>query len=350
MRAGARPTDLTRRCTWSSFLVATMVAACDGPPEPSVLDRWLDEVRAAEAEAQRSHEHEDESADWTLTVLGRIRAEQPLLLRNPDLLSASTVEVGARPPLENAEHGDYRGVRISTLVERAGGPEPGVDEVTVIASDGFRATIDWDDIARAPIVLATYEGEERLRREQGGPLITVFPLDAFPDLLERYTESFWVYYVTHLMVGTPAPAVRVGEQMLDEAALLALPQHELLASVGYRVGWPSDAVRVAGPRLRDVLSAAGIDVNEGDRVRVQSLAPISRGDDRPTYVSAAEVESGDVILGLRWGDGDASITARLGGPVVLAFTDAIAEAHPGHDWLTFVTDLRVEPAPTEGEP
>lgn len=326
---------------WVGSLAAALVG-CDQAPDPAELDRWLEEAHRAEAEAQRSHEVEDEATDWTLTVLGETRSGAPLLLRNPDLEAASTVTIGARPPLSAAEHGAFRGVRLSELVGRAGGPMPSVEEVTLVASDGFRATVAWQDVERAPIVLATYLDGVRLRREQGGPLITAFPLDDYPDLLERYTESYWVYYVTHLVVGTPRPTVRVGDQQLDADALGRLPTSEVRASVGYRVGWPSDAVRVVGPTLAEVLRAANLELPEGGRIRVLSLAPISRGPDRPTYVSAAEVESGEVLLGLAYGEDGAPIPARLGGPIVLAFSDAIAGAHPGHDWLTFVTDVRIE--------
>lgn len=354
MREAGRPRSLSkvpsRALSWATTCATSLVAVlvgCDAAPDAAQLDRWLDEAHRAEAEAQSSHELEDESTDWTLTVLGETRSGAPLLLRNPDLEAASTVTIGARPPLAASEHGSFRGVRLSALVERAGGRLPSVEEVTLVASDGFRATVAWQDVERAPILLATYLDGVRLRREQGGPLITAFPLDDYPDLLERYTESYWVYYVTHLVVGTPPPTVRVGDQHLDEGALHRLPTSEVRASVGYRVGWPSDAVRVVGPTLAEVLRAANLEVPEGSRVRVLSLAPISRGADRPTNVSAAEVESGEVILGLAYGDDGAPIPARLGGPIVLAFSDAIAATHPGHDWLTFVTDVRIELAAGE---
>jgi hypothetical protein len=311
-------------------------------PQDADLDRWLFEAQAAEREAQRTHELEDETLAWTLTVLGETRSGAPLLLRNPDIEAASTVTIHAAPPLDGAVVSEFRGARLSDLVQRAGGPLPGVDEVTLLASDGFRATVAWEDLSRAPILLATHCDGIRLRREQGGPLIAAFPLLEYPELLERYTESFWVYYVTHLVVGTPAPSLRVGEHHLERDALLALPTRELSVSVGYRVGWPSETVRLVGPSLREVLRAGNLELPEGMRVRVMSLAPISRGSERATHFSWTEVAAEEVILGLRYGEDETPIPARLGGPIVLAFSDAVAAAHPGHDWLTFVTDVRVE--------
>jgi hypothetical protein len=217
-----------------------------------------------------------------------------------------------------------------------------VHEVTIVASDGFRATLGWDDVVRAPIMLATYRDDVRLRREEGGPLLAVFPLDDVPDLLARYTESWWVYYVTHLVVGTPAAHLRVGDVVLDDAALGALPEASVTATVGYRVGWPSEPVRVAGSSVAALLAAAGLPLPPGGRVRVSTLAPISRGPDRPTYLSEAEVRSERVIVARTWGEDGAPIPARLGGPLVLAFSDEIAREHPDHDWLTFVTDLTIE--------
>jgi hypothetical protein len=325
-------------------MAATLLAGCEEHAGDAALDRWLDEARAAELAAQRAHESEDESAAWTLTVLGETGRGQPLVLDHAAFEATSTVTVGATPPLEGAEHGSYRGGRIDALVGAAGGALPDVAEVTLVASDGFRATVLWSDAVRAPILLATHRDGERLRREDGGPLLAVFPLDEHPDLLARYTESWWVYYVTHLLVGTPAPRLRVAAREFDAAALEALPETEVVASVGYRVGWPSEPTRLVGSSLAALLEAAGVALPEGGRVRVTTLASITRGSDRPTYVSASEVQSGQVIVARAYGPEDRPIPARLGGPLVLAFSDELASSHPEHDWLTFVTDLAIEPS------
>lgn len=323
-------------------LAVLALSACEDRASDEDLDRWLEEARAAETAAQAAHESEDEAAFWTLTILGQIAADGPVILRNADLESASTITVGATPPLEGAEHARFRGARIGDLIARAGGPRAGVHEVTLVASDGFRATLAWEDVVRAPLLLATYRDEVRLRREEGGPLLAVFPLDDVPDLLDRYTESWWVYYVTHLVVGTPDASLRVGDRTLGAAELAALPSTELTASVGYRVGWPSEPVRLAGPSVAALLAAAGVPLPDDGRVRVTTIAPITRGPERPTYLSAEEVRTERVILGRTHGADDQPIPARLGGPLVLAFSDEIARDHPDHDWLTFVTDLTVE--------
>jgi hypothetical protein len=323
-------------------MAAPLLGACEEHADEATLDRWLDEASAAELAAQRAHEREDESAAWTLTVLGEIGRGAPLVLDHAAFASASAVTVGATPPLEGAAHASYRGARIDALISEAGGALAGVEEVTLVASDGFRATVAWSDAVRTPILLATHRNDERLRRESGGPLLAVFPLDEHPDLLTRYTESWWVYYVTHLLVGTPSPRLRVAERELDAAALAALPETELVASVGYRVGWPSEPTRLLGPSLAALLDAAGASLPEGGRVRVRTLAQITQGDDRPTFVSASEVQSGRVIVARAYGPDARPIPARLGGPLVLAFADELASEHPEHDWLTFVTELAVE--------
>lgn len=323
-------------------LAAALLGACEERASEAELDRWLAEVRAADEQERALHASEDESAGWTLTVLGATGRGAPRLLGPGELEAASTETVRAAPPLVGAQHAEYRGARIDALVARAGGAPPGVDEVTLIAADGFRATIAWSDVIRAPIILATHRDGERLRREDGGPLLAVFPLDEHPDLLARYTESWWVYYVTHLVVGTPAASVRIGTRDFDDAALAALPESELVTSVGYRVGWPSEPVRIVGPSLAALFEAAGLGLDEGSRVRVMTIAAITRGDERPTYVSADEVRSGGVLLGRAYGPDGRPIPARLGGPLVLAFSAEVARAHAEHDWLTFVTELRVE--------
>jgi len=339
--SGARSVRAAR-CLAPVCIAAALLGACEERASEAELDRWLAEVRAADEQARARHATEDESAGWTLTVLGATAQGVPAVLGAAELGSASTTTVAAAPPRVGAEHATYRGARIDALVARAGGAREGVDEVTLVAADGFRATIAWSDVIRAPIILATHRDGERLRREDGGPLLAVFPLDEYPDLLARYTESWWVYYVTHLVVGTPAASVRIGTRDFDDASLAALPESELLTSVGYRVGWPSEPVRIVGPSLAALLEAAGLALDEHSRVRVMTIAAITRGDERPTYVSAEEVRSGGVLLGRAYGPEARPIPARLGGPLVLAFSGEAARAHAEHDWLTFVTDLQVE--------
>lgn len=324
-----------------AFLVAPLVG-CDDGPDDGELDRLLEEVRSAETAAQAAHATEDESAGWTLSVVGLTGDGRPDVLSYADITGLPVTEVHATPPLEGAVAADFAGPSIAAIIEHAGGANAGVEEVTLFASDGFRATMSFEDVGRYPILLATHRDGDRLAREHGGPLLAVFPLTTFPELAERYTESWWVYYVTHIVVGTEVPYLRVGTAMLDAAALAALPTRSITASVGYRVGWPSEPATITGPSLATVLVAAGADLGSATSIRVLGHAPITRSAERPTRVAAADVASGDVILGLAYGDPPAPIPARLGGPLVLCFTDEVATRQNGHDWLTFVDELVVE--------
>lgn len=337
----------------ATAVLAVLALGCDDTPDDAALERMLAEARAAEEVAQREHADEDETAGWTLTVLGQTALGRPEVMSYAALGELTPTEVEARPPLEGAVSARFAGPTLRAILEHAGGAAADVRDVTLVASDGFRATIELEDLIGYPILLATRRDGERLERELGGPLLAVFPLGTYPHLAERYTESWWVYYVTHVVVGTEPAYVRVGARAVAADVLASLPTRTLTASVGYRVGWPSEPSSITGPTLEAVLAAAGADLTGASGVRVLGHAPITRSAERPTRVSAADAASGDVILGLSYGDPPAPIPARLGGPVVLCFTDAVAARQNGYDWLTFVDELvveRSEAAPSDGAP
>ncbi len=320
--------------------------------EPRMDDAWiaaqLDEAHARNTAAVLEHGEDDERRDWTLTLIGPDGTTEVLAFGRVAALATDEIHTTESAEARSTEVLRFRGARISSLIDRVPGGAL-ASEVTILASDGFRATVGMDDVRLYSILLATEVGGTPLGRDHGGPLYSVFPLTEHPELSARYTSSFWVFYVTHLMIGTAPPVLRVGERTLDTAALEALPNVSITAEVGYRVGWPSEPVRLSGVRLRDVLAAVGTPVLPGGRVRVLSRAPITHSAERPTYVHASDVLANDVILALRYGEGDDPIPSRLGGPIALAFPAEVVERMEEHDWLTFVDELVVEPPPA-GEP
>jgi hypothetical protein len=331
------------------LLVAVVaLAACDSRMDDAWVAARLEEAHARNAAAVLAHGEEDERRDWTLTLVGPDGTTE--VLPFPQIQTLATDEIETTESAESRSPAvlRFRGVRLSHLVGRVPGGASST-EVTIFASDGFRTTVAMDDVRLYSIMLATEVDGAPLGRDHGGPLYSVFPVTEHPELAARYTSSSWVFYVTHLMIGTAPPVVRVGEHTLDAAAIEALPRVSITAEVGYRVGWPTEAVRLSGPRLRDLLAAAGASLAPGDRVRVLSRAPITRSDERPTYVSASDVLEHDVILAMRYGEGDDPIPSRLGGPTALAFPAEVVAHMDEHDWLTFVDELSVEPPSELGE-
>lgn len=327
------------------LLFATLsLVACDERQDDAWIAARTAEAHERNAAAVLEHGQEDERRDWTLTLVGPDGTAEVLPFARVETLATDEIGTTESAESRSAEILHFRGARISQLVGRVPGGDL-ASEVTILASDGFRATVAMDDVRLYPIMLATEVDGAPLGRDHGGPLYSVLPVTEHPELSARYTSSWWVFYVTHLMIGTAPPAVRVGEHTLDAAALDAIPQAAITAAVGYRVGWPSEPVRLSGVRLRDVLAAAGTPVLPGGRVRVLSRAPITHSDERPTYVSASDVLEHDVILARRYGEGDNPIPSRLGGPLALAFPPEVVERMEEHDWLTFVDELVVE-APT----
>lgn len=291
-----------------------------------------------------AHGPRDERDDWTLTVLGQVR--EPQTLSWTALAELGTVEFATHSHAEDLTRVGratrFRGPRVDAIIAHAGA-DPSVEEITYLAFDGFRATVSAEHARRYPLILAQEADGVLIPRDLGGPLYAAYPLDEHPELVARYDGSSWVFYVTHVIVGTEAAAIHVGDHTLDAGALDALPQATLVETVGYRTGWPADAVRLEGPRLRDVLEAGGVAVPERGFVRVVSHAPITQGDTRPTRIAVRDVATQDIILATRYGERREPIPARLGGPVVLALPREVAAHLPEHDWLTFVTHVSVEP-------
>jgi hypothetical protein len=329
-------------------LAMVWLVACDRRADEDWIAARLAEAHERNEAAALEHGQEDERREWTLTLVGPDGTSEVMPFARVATMATDEVSTTESAESRSAEILRFRGVRFSQLVARVPGGDRATD-VTILASDGFRATVLMDDVRLFPILLATEMGGTPLGRDHGGPLYSVFPVTEHPELSGRYTSSWWVFYVTHLIVGTAPPAVRIGERTLDAAALDALPRVSIEAAVGYRVGWPSEPVRLSGVRLRDVLAAAGAPAIPGGRVRILSRAPITHGDERPTYISANDVLEHDVILALRYGEGDEPIPSRLGGPIALAFPEEVLQRLDEHDWLTFVDEL-VPLGPAEEAP
>lgn len=348
-----------RRLTPPAVLVAVgLLAACDRGPSDAQLDQWLEEAREADREAMARHGDDDERARWTLTVVNPIAESTELRWRELDRMAGTTVDTDLPPEGDVHRHASFRVVTLAQLLERADGPRAR-DDVTLVAYDGFRATIDVADLAAHPIGLAVEADGRPIDRASGGPLFTVFPISETPALLQRYSSSWWVFYVTHILIDTPPPRVNIVDRRPNRdptphsvyaSVLTSLPRNRLTMSVGYRTGWPSEPVVLEGVLLRELLETRDILLEPGDEIRVNAIAPLTRGDSRPTVLSADEVMLRPTMLAMRWApegstggaETTVDIPARLGGPLTLAVPSEVQQRLGDRVWLTHVDEIVVQ--------
>jgi len=325
----------------AAIAIATCSIGCDRGVSGATIDRELAEARAAEASERARHGDGDERATWTLTVTGRVPSTLVLPFREVEQLA--TTEYLAKPSVERADPppARFRGARLSALLARADAA-PDLSEVTLVANDGFRATFAAADVLEFPIMLSVLWDGAAIPRSRGGPLFTTLPNQTAPAIADRYTYSWWVFYVTHLVADTASVAVRVGDRTFGASDLAALPQAAVDVRHGFRVGWPSGVVRIAGVRIRDVLATTGTMLGANDRVRVRVMAPVPDADEHAVRLDAAPIASSDLLLGLRFGPDERPIPARLGGPVVLVFPPGVTPTSSESEWPTFVRALEVE--------
>ncbi len=314
-------------------LLAALLAAlgaCDRGPSGARLAALRDEANAENARraASLGSDTDREIREWTLTVEGQTAAGTASTLRYPDLDALATDRL--RGPAYTLVQGDdqnvaYRGVRIATLLDRVP-PAPGVTEITFVAFDGFRSTIALADARAYAIMLALEADGVRITRSTGGPLFLIFPIRDYPELARTYNWSSWSFYVTRMVLGTDPAALRIGERRVDLAALDALPPQVIEVAPKLRLGWPQGPVRLRGVALADLGVTGAVTIKTKARTwhDVAACAP---------------------IVVHRWGPDDALIPARLGGPLVLAFTAPCPAHDSDTEWPTFVEAIEPTGSP-----
>lgn len=239
---------------------------------------------------------------------------------------------------------DFRGLLVRDVLDQFGAA-PDATEATVVAIDGFRATVQIAD-ARAYRMLLSIEADGApIPRSSGGPIFLVHPItENGPELLARYPDRFWSFYVTHLIVGTEEPRLVIksrirGEQVLGKAELDKLPRDTLDVAVSWKVEWPSEAVHLRGIALGDALTAVGVTLDPDDEIIIRGKAPIHDDPARPIKIPVSELASCQPLLALQWGPQEKPITARQGGPIALALLPC--KANTKDAWVTFVDEIEI---------
>lgn len=329
---------------FATMLVACSAVACGRRASDAELQGWSEEVNREE-ERRRATTTTDEVAQWTLAIRGNVdKADYAW----PELLAMAKTHVITSSPSHTSDVKalvDYRGIRIGELLDNLHAKEtdgPGGKELTVIAADGFISARPLDIVRRTPILLAVEQDGVLLVKKTGGPLLEVPPHTSHPETFKLLPEG-GAFYVTTLIVGTEALAVKVGPKVLGKEEIDKLERHTVEGKVGFRFRWPSSATQVHGPRLRDVIGLGGLMLRPKDEILVRRKPRTETAAREVTKLQASDVFECDVLLGTRWGSDKALIPAGMGGPAVLAFPSSCPNASGGQAWPVFVESIEVVP-------
>ncbi|NJL89507.1 MAG: molybdopterin-dependent oxidoreductase [Coleofasciculaceae cyanobacterium SM2_1_6] len=181
----------------------------------------------------------------------------------------------------------------------------------------------------------------------------MFPYSDYPELPDKYSDAFWAFYVTDMIVGNEPGAIKVdikpfdvGSKLFDRPALDALPQVTIEEPVDYKFGWPVGKVKLTGVRLRDIIAAADIELSSQGRVFIKGKASLSSEPQEPVQLPIQEVLNCDIILATRWGKEAVPIPSSMGGPITLAFANSckngvILSPKNSQHWATLVERVEV---------
>jgi hypothetical protein len=288
---------------WAAVVFALLLASCDKRPSDAQLDSWKREADDLNDAAAQAHAARSTSGKWSIAISGRIK-DRSVRLDWARLQELATTHVKTRAPHHSVNPQqviDWRGIEVRKLLELLGATDD-AKTITFLGADLFSATINVADAKKWPIVLALEQDGQPIKRSEAGPVVLVFPYTDVPEVEKTYDETFWAFYVSHIVVDHDEPRLRVGQRTLEKATFDKLPRVMIEGKVGFRVHWPAERVKVYGPRLRDVLAEAGIAVQDGAKYVVRSKAPALPEDTHEVKVDAVDVKSCDVILAMTWGD------------------------------------------------
>ena len=326
----------------AALATLALVACARGPSDAELERLHAEAVAANEAEVASHADQVAAEPGRTLTIAGQLDGPGATLdWAAIDAAAQSHVRtVNPQNPTERDRVIDFRGVLVRDLLDRYRAAA-GVTEVTFVAIDGFRSTIDLAGLRGFRVLLAIAADDKPISRASGGPIFLVFPHSEAPATVALYPDRYWSFYVTDVIVGTEPARLAVGERGFDAAALAALPSTALDGPVGWKVHWPSTPVHLRGVRVLDVLRAPGVTLPPPGRVIVRRKASIHHDPADPLVLAIDDLDRCGFLLATRWGADDAPISARLGGPIALAVPPACAGTYGDRYWIPYVEALEV---------
>jgi len=332
------------------------LANCQAQPDAAQLDLWQKQAIDLNASITQTIADQNQNnlvQEWYLTIHGQVQQKSVLRLSELQKLSQQEIKTTNPHNTENrAEIETLQGVAVSQLLEKAG-VEPNVKEVTFLSSNNYRVTVSLEDLKNYPILLAWSKNGQPLSRSQGGPLYLVFPYSDYPEMPDKYSDAFWAFYVTDMIVGNEPGNIEVdtkpfnvSSKLFDRNALDALPQISIEEPIGYKFGWPLGKVKLTGVKLRDIIAAADINLSSQDRVFIKGKSSLSSEPQEPVQLTSEEVLNCDIILATKWGEDAVPIPSSMGGPITLAFANScqngvILSPKNSQHWATLVERVEV---------
>ncbi len=329
-----------------ALIAIAVVAACDDRPSDAQLDRWRAEAQAANAAAvETARTSATEATPWSLGIYGETTGPAPTTVAWAELDQLASFHLHTKSPQNPADPDaiiDFRGVRVRDLLRRFP-PAGAATEVTFLAYDAYRSTVQIADIERFDITLAIEADGQPIPRGSGGPIFLVFPHTSQPETQSLYPDRYWGFYITDMIIGTEPAVVDVAGTRMDRVALGKLPTTRFDRRVQFKVHWPSEPVRLRGVTLANLLAAAGITLRDDQYVTVRGKARVQRDPDDPVRFSAADIAACDILLTLEWGLAYEPISAKLGGPAAIAIPPDCDDRYGAKAWVTFVESIEVGP-------
>ncbi|TAF10218.1 MAG: molybdopterin-binding protein [Nostocales cyanobacterium] len=317
------------------------LGGCTEKPTDEQLAVWRKEASDRNAEIVAEKAKNNQQREWNLVIQGQTATGKTETLNWSQLQDLATFNLNTVDPnntIHRSQVFKFTGIGVNSLLKKLG-VQTGVMDITFVCYDGYQVTIQMADLLKYPIILAVAKDAKPIPRNQGGPIYLIFPYTQHPEIRNKYNEGMWAFYVTHVIFGTEKAQVSIGNRKLNLADLDKLPQVTLTQNVGYRVWWPSGKVRLQGVRLRNVLSLAGVDLDSKRFVTVRGKPEVYRKKTAPITLVTQDILNCDVILATRWGEEKQQISAKMGGPVTLAFGDDCPSKTKNQRWVTFVEEL-----------
>lgn len=323
-------------------LVVAFSNACETRPSDEELDRLRAEANAANEAAAKQFK-EDKVTGFSLTVTGQVATPATLSWSELETLGKTHVVTASAQDSAASKETDFEGILVRDLLDRHGAA-PDATEATVVSIDGFRATVQTAHAREYRMLLAIKANGAAIPRSSGGPIFLIHPFTESPKTRELYPDRFWAFYVTHLVVGTEAPKLTIQGKTFDRAAIEAMPQASFDGPHGFKVEWTSDSIHLRGVSLVDAIAAAGVPLPPHGTVVIRGKSPIHSDPASPIAFAVDDLARCKPLLALQMGLDEKPITARFGGPIVLAFTPC-GDQYGSRHWVTFVEGIEIKAAP-----
>ena len=141
------------------------------------------------------------SEDVILTFSGRLRVANvgdTLQLDMPTLEAMGLVEYTVNDPYSGVDV-VYTGVLMSQISRYVGASQPW-DTFRIVALDDYQVEINFPDVERWPILLATRSDGEYMTVENSGPTRIIYPYDSFPELDPVEYNDLWIWNIASIQV------------------------------------------------------------------------------------------------------------------------------------------------------